>query len=708
MRQRATSRGSASGSRGFVIASAADRARAFRAARRHTWLVRFLRVVIPLAAVGAMASFAVPLIVTSLLQSEGIEVQNIKIDTKNLVMEAPTYDGFGKDGMRYNVRAREAITDLKQTGPVRLNAIEGVMTEANGTVTNLTATWGTFDQKKDILELYENIDIVGSTGLKARLTRATVYTKESKVISPEPVVAENATSTIRARSMQLEQKKRIAAFKSDVHVTLKPQTKSGPVPAATATTKTRSPAAVPGLMANSGLPIEVTSDTLDVDDNVRTALFKTGVVARQGEAALEAPELKISYEGRATLDGGQQAGAAGAEQGRLRAVAARGGVTATQKDDRSTSETLDFDAQSERAVLSGNVILTSGAERRVTGDVAEFDQKADTALVTGAEVVATQGRNTLKGRRLFMDRKAGTTRLESPAGGGAAAGRIAAVFYQEETKAQGRSSQKPASGWATETTGLQFRTDPNAPIEIDAETLDVTESKKTAVFRGNVVAKQADFSVRTVELTAHYTGQAGLTSQETPLAGPKGQSGGAQLTRVEARQKVVVTSKDGREVTGDWADFDVKGNTITVGGKVAVADGKNIIDGPEGSRLVIDMATGQSRFDQPSTGAPTRGSTQPSISASPPATSSAPTGGTSDRPCPPGMVCSKGRFSVVLYPKEAAQTAKSKVDEVVGAGTAEQVGKEISKTVRKARNKPEPEAPAAWEATTSTGPGARP
>lgn len=707
MRQRASSPGSASGGRGFVLASAADRARAFRAARRHTWLVRCLRIAVPFGAIAALASYAVPLIAASMLRSNGIEVQNIKIDTKNLVMETPVYEGFGKDGMRYNVRAREAITDLKQTGPVRLNGIEGVMTEVTGVVTNLTAAWGTYDQKKDILELFDDIDIVGSTGMRARLTRATVYTKESRVVSPEPVVAENATSTIRARSMQLEQKKRTAAFKSDVRVILKPQPKAGTAPPATAAARTRGPAAVPGLMANTGLPVEVTSDTLDVDDTARTAVFRTSVVARQGEAALEAPELKIFYEGRAALDGGQQTAGAGGEQSRLRAIAARGGVIAIQKDDRSTSETLDYDAQAERAILNGNVVLISGTERRVTGDLAEFDQKADTALVTGAEVVATQGRNTLKGRRLFMDRKSGTTRLESPASGSTVAGRIAAVFYQEETRAQGKPGAKPASGWATETTGLQFRTDPNAPIEIDAETLDVTESKKTAVFRGNVVAKQADFSVRTVELTAHYTGQAGLISQDAPPPGSKAQSGGAQLTRVEARQKVVVTSKDGREVTGDWADFDVKANSITVGGKVAVADGKNIIDGPEGSRLVIDMTTGQSRFDQPATGAPTKGSSQPAVSASPPATSSAPTAGTSDRPCPPGMVCSKGRFSVVLYPKEAEQAAKSKVDEVAGSGTAAEVGKAIGKTVRRAR-KAEPEGASAWEATTNSGSGARP
>ena len=55
-----------------------------------------------------------------------------------------------------------------------------------------------------------------------------------------------------------------------------------------------------------------------------------------------------------------------------------------------------------------------------------------------------------------------------------------------------------------------FKVDPNAPMDIEADTLDVYDATKQAVFRGNVKAQQGDFVVRTVELTAFYTGQAGL------------------------------------------------------------------------------------------------------------------------------------------------------------------------------------------------------
>ena len=36
-----------------------------------------------------------------------------------------------------------------------------------------------------------------------------------------------------------------------------------------------------------------------------------------------------------------------------------------------------------------------------------------------------------------------------------------------------------------------------------------------------------------------------------------------------AKQKVLVTSKDGQTATGDWAIFDVKANTVVMGGDVS-------------------------------------------------------------------------------------------------------------------------------------------
>jgi len=107
------------------------------------------------------------------------------------------------------------------------------------------------------------------------------------------------------------------------------------------------------------------------------------------------------------------------------------------------------------------------------------------------------------------------------------------------------------------------------------------------VFKGDVRAMQGDFTVRTAQLTAHYSGSAGIAGE----MGGSAKHQPAQLTRIEARGKVIVTSKDGQSATGDWADFDMHANKVIVGGDVVLSQAKNVI---RGTQLVIDMETGQS------------------------------------------------------------------------------------------------------------------
>jgi len=55
----------------------------------------------------------------------------------------------------------------------------------------------------------------------------------------------------------------------------------------------------PGLRRDSRHPVDVTSDQLYVNDTDKTALFMGKVVAVQGDSTLKAPELHITYEGKA-------------------------------------------------------------------------------------------------------------------------------------------------------------------------------------------------------------------------------------------------------------------------------------------------------------------------------------------------------------------------------------------------------------------------
>jgi lipopolysaccharide transport protein LptA len=159
--------------------------------------------------------------------------------------------------------------------------------------------------------------------------------------------------------------------------------------------------------------------------------------------------------------------------------------------------------------------------------------------------------------------------------------------------------KKLADAAVSATTGAMgvFKTDPTAPIDVEAARLDVDDRSKQAVFKTNVHAVQGDFVVRTSELRAYYTGAAGLAES---AAAPADKKAPAQISRIEARGAVIVTSKNGQKATGDWADYDVKKNEVILGGDVILTQNKDVV---RGNKLRIDMLTGKSVMDSEGSGA---------------------------------------------------------------------------------------------------------
>lgn len=148
------------------------------------------------------------------------------------------------------------------------------------------------------------------------------------------------------------------------------------------------------------------------------------------------------------------------------------------------------------------------------------------------------------------------------------------------------------------------------PIDIESDVLVVHDKEKYATFKGNVKAVQGTTTLRAKELNVHYVGgdklgpgakkeEGDQTTQATKVAAAEG--GGearaeknAQITKIEAKGDVVITSEDDQTTTSDWALYDLPAQLVTVGGNVVLTQGKNVL---KGDRLVIDLTTGESRFE---------------------------------------------------------------------------------------------------------------
>jgi lipopolysaccharide export system protein LptA len=156
------------------------------------------------------------------------------------------------------------------------------------------------------------------------------------------------------------------------------------------------------------------------------------------------------------------------------------------------------------------------------------------------------------------------------------------------------------------------------PIDIESDVLVVHDSQKYATFKGNVKAVQGTTTLRARELDVHYTGggdklltgqdqnqdkkeggeQAAVQAKPADAKDGKDTSAdsGTQITQIEAKGDVIITSENDQTTSSEWAIYDVPSQQVTVGGNVVLTQGKNVL---KGDRLVIDLKTGESRFENP-------------------------------------------------------------------------------------------------------------
>lgn len=147
-----------------------------------------------------------------------------------------------------------------------------------------------------------------------------------------------------------------------------------------------------------------------------------------------------------------------------------------------------------------------------------------------------------------------------------------------------------------------FSSDRDEPVKIEANSLEIHDKDRYAIFSGNVVVQQGDSTMRSRELKVHYEGslrgsqkgEKGGAAVAKPPAGQTVTNDPAQrIRRLEALGGVIITSKD-QKATGDSGVFDMPTNTATITGNVIITQGPNIM---RAEKLIVDLKTGYSRME---------------------------------------------------------------------------------------------------------------
>lgn len=133
-----------------------------------------------------------------------------------------------------------------------------------------------------------------------------------------------------------------------------------------------------GLSADPAAPVEVSADSLSVDQDSGTAVFAGNVIVGQGDLRLNAGEVQVIYS---------------AETGDIAQLKASGGVTFVTATEAAEAQSADYDLVAGTLSLRGEVLLTQGASA-LSADQMTVNLTTGSAQMTGrVRTVFQQGNN---------------------------------------------------------------------------------------------------------------------------------------------------------------------------------------------------------------------------------------------------------------------------------------------------------------------------
>lgn len=124
-----------------------------------------------------------------------------------------------------------------------------------------------------------------------------------------------------------------------------------------------------GVVHDASQPVEVTADSLSIDQANGRAVFEGNVIVVQGDLRMAAARIEVVY---ATDDGDQS----------VQEVIATGGVLVTRGTDAAEGSEARYAVETALLTMAGDVLVTQGATA-IAGDRMVVDMATGTGTVDG-------------------------------------------------------------------------------------------------------------------------------------------------------------------------------------------------------------------------------------------------------------------------------------------------------------------------------------
>ena len=195
----------------------------FAAAARHSRMVRILRVAVPAAVVLSLAAIVFVSVVNpfrALMPNVPVEMDNLVVSGTKITMESPHLAGFSNDGRPYEMWAKAAIQDVTDPDHVELKTIRAKVAMEDQSTVTMDARTGFFDNKKQLLDLRQDIFLQSSTGYEAKMTQAFVDINKGNVSSDEHVDVKLLDGTLTSDKLRIFNSGELVRFEGNVVMNL--------------------------------------------------------------------------------------------------------------------------------------------------------------------------------------------------------------------------------------------------------------------------------------------------------------------------------------------------------------------------------------------------------------------------------------------------------------------------------------------------------
>jgi lipopolysaccharide export system protein LptA len=147
------------------------------------------------------------------------------------------------------------------------------------------------------------------------------------------------------------------------------------------------PNALQGFSQNRDEPVKIRAASLELREKDKMATFTGDVYVLQGDTEMRCKVLVVSYETETVMRTANAAAPGPGGDRQVRLIEAKGDVVVVQKDQNATGDAATFNMRENTVTLAGNVVVTRGSNvlrgHRLVVDLTSGVSKMDGGRIDG-------------------------------------------------------------------------------------------------------------------------------------------------------------------------------------------------------------------------------------------------------------------------------------------------------------------------------------